>query len=250
MLRLSILCAALSMTAGAPAIAATVQSREATTPVTLVAKDGVRVYALSYRAARPKALILLFHQAGSGKGEYATIAPRLAALGYSALAIDQRSGGGLFGPNETAERLGRTAGYLETKRDLDAALVWGERQHLPVILWGSSYSAALVFLVAAEHPGAVRAVIAYSPGEYLGSPALVHDAARRIHAPIYVSSALNPAEIRAAGSILSSSPAPIKTQYVPRTGGVHGSSTLIPSHNPVGAKDNWSAVTGFLSRLE
>ncbi len=82
--------------------AAQVASAGAPTAVQLKAADGVTVFGSYYRAERPKALILLFHQAGSSKDEYATIAPRLTAAGYSALAIDQRSGGSLFGRNETA----------------------------------------------------------------------------------------------------------------------------------------------------
>ena len=70
-------------------------------PVTLKAADGVTVYGTYYPASEPKALILLFHQAGSSSGEYAAIAPRLARAGYSSLAIDQRVGGNLYGPNRT-----------------------------------------------------------------------------------------------------------------------------------------------------
>src|SRR6516225_11709737 len=94
--------------------------------VELQAKDGVLISGLIYQAARPKAIILLFHQAGSSKAEYATIAPRLVAAGYTALAIDQRSGGSLFGPNETASRLGRSATYEDAKPDLMAALDWAQ----------------------------------------------------------------------------------------------------------------------------
>ena len=70
-------------------------------PLVLQAHDGVSISALVYEATHPKGVILLFHQAGSSKAEYATIAPRLAAAGFTALAIDQRSGGSLYGPNET-----------------------------------------------------------------------------------------------------------------------------------------------------
>lgn len=76
------------------------------TAVFLKAADGVLVHGLEYRAIRPRALILLFHQAGSSKAEYATIAPRLAAAGYTSLAIDQRSGGSLLGPNATVAGVG------------------------------------------------------------------------------------------------------------------------------------------------
>ncbi|WP_247438195.1 lysophospholipase [Bradyrhizobium sp. 139] len=91
-------------------------------PLTLQAADHVSISALNYEAQSPKAVVLLFHQAGSSKAEYATIALRLAASGYSSLAIDQRSGGTLFGPNETAGRLSKSASYAAAKADLVAAL--------------------------------------------------------------------------------------------------------------------------------
>jgi dienelactone hydrolase len=217
------------------------------TPISLKAKDGVVVHGNYYRAAHPKALILLFHQAGSSKDEYATIAPRLVEAGYSALAIDQRSGGDLFGPNETAVGLGRKADYLEAKQDLETALVWGQRQKLPILIWGSSYSSSLVFLVAAEHPD-VKAVLAFSPGEYFDNKSLVRDAASHVTAPIYVTSADTDEEIEAARGILAASPSSLKQQYIPRTGGVHGSSTLIEARDPKGASDNWKALLAFLAR--
>jgi len=56
-------------------------------------------FAEYYPAEREAApLILLFHQACSNRGEYATIAPMLVRLGFAALAVDQRSGGTALGP--------------------------------------------------------------------------------------------------------------------------------------------------------
>ena len=68
-------------------------AQTAATPVTLRARDGVSIAGLVYPATHAKSIVLLFHQANSSKAEYATIAPRLAAAGFSALALDQRSGG-------------------------------------------------------------------------------------------------------------------------------------------------------------
>src|SRR5277367_2426280 len=167
-------------------------------PITLQASDGVSISGLVYPAEHPKAVVLLFHQAGSSKAEYDTIAPQLAAVGFTALAIDQRSGGSLFGPNETAGRLAHPATYEQAKPDLVAALAWGVQQHLPVVLWGSSYSAALVFEVAAEHTADVSAVVAFSPGEYFGEGQPIAHAAARLHVPIYVTSASSDEEVQAA----------------------------------------------------
>jgi len=223
-------------------------AQTATTPVTLQARDGVSISGLVYPAAHPKAIVLLFHQANSSKAEYATIAPRLAASGFTALAIDQRSGGSMYGPNETAARLSSPATYDQARPDLVAALDWAVPQHLPVVLWGSSYSAALVFEVAAEHAGEVSAVVAFSPGEYLEDSGSVARAAAGVRAPIYVTSSPDAEEVRTARAILAASPARVKTQYVPRFG-VHGASTLIEARDPKGAADNWMHVLAFLTAL-
>ena len=220
---------------------------DAVLSITLKADDGVTVHGRLTQAASPKALILLFHQAGSSKGEYATIAPRLREAGYASLAIDQRSGGSLFGRNETVAAVRGNPSYLDAKRDLAAALNWAVAKHAPVVLWGSSYSAALVFLLAADHPGAIAAVLAFSPGEYLGGRASVNEAARRVRVPVFVTSADTEDEIETARKILASSPATLKAQFVPIHGGVHGSSTLIAARNPSGAPSNWTAVLAFLA---
>ncbi|GLQ46075.1 hypothetical protein GCM10007862_11260 [Dyella lipolytica] len=248
----STLFALSSMTTSRLATAATTLSSPAiaTSNVTFKASDGVEIYGRYYRAISPRALIVLFHQAHSSKDEYKTIAPRLAAAGYSALAIDQRSGGNLYGPNQTVEALGHSADYLDAKRDLEAALSFAETQKLPIILWGSSYSASLTVVVASEHVNEIRALAVFSPGEYFDqSPTMIRTAAAKITVPFFVTSSKDAEEIAAAKAILSASPSTLKVQYVPITGGVHGASTLIASRDPDGAEDNWKAILGFLSRL-
>lgn len=229
-------------------LVASAQGGPISEPLTLQAHDGVSISGLVYEAKHSKGIILLFHQAGSSKAEYATIAPRLVAAGFTALAIDQRSGGSLYGPNETASRLDKPANYEDAKADLEAALDWALPRHLPIILWGSSYSAALAFEVAAEHPNQIAAILAFSPGEYLDRSGAVAHAAARVQVPIYVTSASDPDEIATGRAILSASPARIKTQFVPKSG-VHGSSTLIEARNPKGAAENWQHVLVFLSAL-
>jgi alpha-beta hydrolase superfamily lysophospholipase len=215
----------------------------------LRANDGVTVHATLYAAVRPRAVIMLFHQAGSSAAEYATIAPRLAASGYEALAIDQRSGGDLFGPNRTVRGIGRSTGYAAVEPDLEAALAWAKGRRLPVIAWGSSYSAALVLRLAARHPGSLAAVLAFSPGEYLDDAGAVRRAAAGVLAPIFVAAASDPGERRAALAILAAAHSSHEVAYLPASAGVHGSSTLIAARNPKGAALAWRAVEGFLRRL-
>jgi dienelactone hydrolase len=220
--------------------------------VTFGTTDGVTVYAASYAGPSPKApVILLFHQAQSSRSEYAPIAPRLVALGYNVLAIDQRSGGDLYPPfNETVQHLGRSADYLEVLPDMDGALSWAKRTYpgAPVIAWGSSYSAALVFAFAAKHPHDLAAVVSFSPGEYFTDKQYVEKAARRVTVPVFIDSASTSTEEAAARAIFDALRSSEKVDYVPKTG-IHGSSTLRDDRDPAGAAENWQAVTDFLARL-
>ncbi len=221
-------------------------------PVAFAAADGVTVHGDLYlpTAGAPRGVVLLFHQAGASRLEYAPIAPRLAALGWAALAIDQRSGGGMFGGrNLTADGAHGDASYLAALPDLEAALVWARARwprSRPAV-WGSSYSAALVFLLAARHPADVSAVLAFSPGEYLPGVS-VRAAAAKVTASLYVTSASDGDEEDAAAALLAASPAAFKRQERPRIG-VHGSATLRDDFNPKGAAANFAAVAAFLSAL-
>ena len=82
------------------------------------------------------------------------------AAGFSCLAIDQRAdeesdkpAGQMWGhDNETIAHLGKSASFLDALEDLEASLAWARARdpHRKVIIWGSSYSASLVFLLAAK----------------------------------------------------------------------------------------------------
>lgn len=138
-------------------------------PVSIDAKDGVKIYGDFRRAeGQPRATILLFHMAGSNKSEYAPLAPILNKAGFNTLAIDQRSGGDLWGDvNKTAAKARGGADFADAIPDLEAAIAYGSMQHSgPVAIWGSSYSSALVFIAAARHPE-VKALLAFSPAEYI-----------------------------------------------------------------------------------
>lgn len=223
-------------------------------PITLRAADGVAVFGEVWAAPdRPNGkkppVIIAFHQAGSNHAEYAPIAPKLVGAGFTVLAIDQRAGGDLFGArNETVTTLGRSTDFGAALPDLEAALAWGRQTAggAPVIAIGSSYSAALVFLLAAKHPGELAAILAFSPGEYLAGSDTVHRAARQLQIPVLVDSAASSDEIAAAKSILAAVPAASKVQIVPHAG-VHGASTLRADQDPAGADENWRGVLRFLA---
>ena len=231
--------------AAAPALAAPQQ-------ISLTAADNVKVFATYYGSGdKTKPIVLLFHQAGGSGAEYASIAPKLNALGFNALAVDQRSGGNLFGrTNRTVKALGRSTGYRAALPDLQAALDWAQANDTgKIVVCGSSYSAALVFLLAAANPGKVAAVMAFSPGEYLGSTHAVRDAAAKLkNVAVFVSSASTRGEIADARSIVDAVPSATKTQLVPKHA-PHGASALSADANPSGYMEIWAAVERFLAPL-
>lgn len=220
--------------------------------VWLTAEDGVAIrgdlYALEGDDSKSAPVILLFHQAGSNRGEYAEIAPRLNELGFHALAIDQRSGGDRWGfENETVGKLGEPTKYLAALPDLEAALKWKAEAGYggKTLVWGSSYSAALVFLLAAEHD-AIDGVLSFSPGEYLGTRTdEVRKAAKSVTQPVLV---LAPADERdRAKPVVDVIPGEDKQLVVPDEA-VHGSSMLVPGRN-AGAEKIWPVVETFLARF-
>lgn len=217
--------------------------------LSLKTSDGVEIFAKEYHTEKSRAIILAFHQAGSNKSEYATIAPRLAQAGYTVIAIDQRSGGNMFKQsNQTVEKIGHNSPYLATLPDLDAALAFARESHLPVAVWGSSYSSSLVFALAAKHKGEIAALLSFSPGEYFDDKQFVKTAAAQVDIPVFITSAKDKEEIASASDIFAATASKLKTQFIPKLAGVHGSSTLITQRNPKGEAENWAAVLDFLNK--
>lgn len=230
----------------------------AQTPVQFKASDGVTIYANYYPAnASSQPMILLFHQAHSNRYEYSSIAPRLEALGFSCLATDQRFGGKMFGEdNETDAHMSKAAAQSHNvagfEADLEAALAWAHAKDPRgrVILWGSSYSASLVFVVAAKHPAEVAGVLAFSPGEYFPDhPTLIEDAAKKVHVPAFITSESSADAVANATKIFDAVASSNKVHYSAKYA-VHGSSTLLANRNPKGAAVTWQVVMKFLTQFE
>jgi len=222
-------------------------------PVSLETHDGVTVYGDLYRAERAVTapVILLFHQGGGdSRGEYGPIAERLIAAGYHAFAIDQRRGGNRFGePNRTVEALDDAEyGYCDAYPDLEAALTKVRDLGFtgPVVAWGSSYSAALVFRLAAEHPDDVSAVLAFSPAS--GGP--LADCAPRlfsgeIEVPVLALRPASEMEVPSVPAQMERFRADGHATYVADPG-LHGSSMLVAERVGADTEKTWSVVMSFL----
>ncbi|MEW5833494.1 MAG: alpha/beta hydrolase [Pseudomonadota bacterium] len=217
--------------------------------VTLRTADSVDVFGtLSQARAHNDKVLLLFHQARASRHEYDPLIARFNRLGYDTLAIDQRSGGDLFGGrNRTVRALGRSTGYLEAAPDLDAALAWArDRHYTKIVAVGSSYSSALVILLAARHPPGLTAIASFSPGEYFDDKNLIKNAAAKVTVPFYITT--DPAEAGNVAEVLSKAHGDHIADYKPEAG-VHGASTLVEARDPAGYAANLDSFEGFLRKV-
>ncbi|HEU4669325.1 MAG TPA: alpha/beta hydrolase [Dyella sp.] len=221
----------------------------ATEAVTLHCTDNVEVHGtLSPARADNDKVLLLFHQAHANRHEYDPLIARFNQLGYDTLAIDQRSGGDLFGGhNRTVQARGRSADYLDALPDLDAALAWARGRHYgTIVAVGSSYSSALVIVLAARHPAGLSAIASFSPGEYFDDKNLIKRAAAKVSVPFYITT--DPAEAGNVAEVLRDAHGSNIVHYRPRAG-VHGASTLVQVRDPAGYAANLQSFEAFLATL-
>lgn len=207
--------------------------------------DGLLITADQYHLKNTAPTIVLCHQAGWSRGEYLEIAPKLNALGFNCIAIDQRSGGGINEvTNETAKRAeeqGKDVAYIDAKQDINAAVAKAKELYgQKVILWGSSYSSALALIVATENED-VEKVLSFSPGEYL-NPVKVGESITTLDKPSFLASSKNE---RAQTKLLFDAIASAeKTQFTPAGNGEHGSRALW--EEKADNAEYWVAVKAFL----
>ena len=221
--------------------------------ITFPSADGLEISAdlyLKYPHDAP--FIILFHQAGYSRGEYRDIALKLTEIGFNALAVDLRSGNEVNNVvNETARRAAEKnlpTSYLDALPDMEAAIkyVKDNYSNRQVIIWGSSYSAALVLKIAGDSPDLVAGVIAFSPGEYFErsgkSATFIQESAKHIQIPVFITSAKN--EKDRWWSIYQAIPGKKKLYFLPQSDGIHGSRVLWDS-NP-DHEEYWTAMIKFL----
>ncbi|NAS29555.1 hypothetical protein GTQ40_01090 [Flavobacteriaceae bacterium R38] len=194
-----------------------------------------------------KPVILLGHQAGSNKYEYADIAPKLNEMGYNALAIDL-SGGGKFAAhdNETLGRgtdVGNDRGLIQrrTGQEINVAVDYlFKKYNQKVIIWGSSLSANFAILVASRNEN-TKAVISFS-----GLASQLSRVIPQIKEPIFMTSSLE--EVPRVNQLLKDNSKENVTHFIPKGEGDHGSRVLW-NGQPY-AEEYWVAVKAFLNKLK
>ncbi|MEQ8423951.1 MAG: alpha/beta hydrolase, partial [Cyclobacteriaceae bacterium] len=217
--------------------------------------DSVRIFGDLYEVNKNAASVLLFHQGGSNsRAEYKAIIPELNQQGFNVLTIDQRTGGQLYGAyNRTvAEFALNRYGYCDAYPDLEGALDYlinvgfsGNK-----ILWGSSYSAALVIQLAHKRQDDVTAVLAFSPAS--GDPmegCQPEEYFSDLQAPLLV---LRPASEMEYDHVKQQFELAQETGHETYIAdpGVHGSSMLVSERIKGDAAQNWGVVNSFLSKFK
>ncbi len=222
--------------------------------ITLKTADDLSIKADLYLIKDKQApVILLFHQAGFSRGEYRETAPLLNDLGFNCIAIDQRSGKGVNGvKNEAfaeASKKGAGTKYTDAFLDIEAALKFAVKKYPSnkIIVWGSSYSASLVFILVDKYPDKIKAVAAFSPGEYFKLNGKgIKEYAKSVKCPVFITSAKK--EHGNWKGIYENIPDGKKSFFLPDSKGTHGSRALWkanPDH-----KDYWKALKLFLSGIK
>ncbi len=214
--------------------------------ITFPSKDSLSIKADVYLRDGQNPMILLCHQAGFSRGEYKSTAIKINQAGYSCMAIDQRSGKEANGViNETAKQA-REAGlpthYLDARQDIEAAIdyLYERSAHHPIVLVGSSYSASLALLIAKDNPK-VRAVAAFSPGEYFDGINIQSEISDMSTA-VFVTSSKK--ETPGVEKLVSEIPTDNVTHFKPEVAGIHGSRALWSTTE--GYETYWEAFSAFL----
>jgi alpha-beta hydrolase superfamily lysophospholipase len=221
----------------------------------LVTQDDVTVYGDMYLASDGKSapLILLFHQGGGdARGEYSDIAATLVANGFNAIAIDQRSGGDRFGEvNRTVAGLGdRDFSYCDAYQDLEATVAYAAESGFdgPLVVWGSSYSAALVFRLVVEHEHEIDAALTFSAAA--GAPLAdcqLQPYIADISIPLLALRPQSEFEVESVQIQMTDFEAQGLQTYVADPG-VHGSSMLNATRVGAPTDATWSVVLEFLNK--
>jgi hypothetical protein len=162
------------------------------------------------------------------------------------MAIDQRSGKEVNGIiNETAidaNNKQMNVGYTGAKKDIEAAIdyLYNMNGNTSIILVGSSYSASLALWISTEN-NKIKAVAAFSPGEYLKNLNLT-ETLKNLRIPTFVTSSKR--EIIPVTKLVRFVNKENLIQYKPTVKGIHGSRAIWDS--TVGHKEYWKAFKTFL----
>jgi len=225
------------------------------TEVVFHSSDNVRVYADIYWTDSASTTIIMGHQGGSNsRAEYKRIIPALIEQGFNVMTIDFRKGGQLYGKfNRTISHLEFSDySYCDAYFDLLAAMDYLDSSGVQTlkILWGSSFSGALVLKYSAEHErDDLLGILAFSPasGEPMGDCNST-EFLDQIPYPTLIIRPLKESKIPSVIEQLELADKYGHQTYVAQNG-VHGASLLDSIRIKGNTRQNWDVVKNFLKQL-
>lgn len=158
--------------------------------ITFYASDSLEVTADLYLVNEEYPYLILCHQEGSSRGEYNETAQKFSKLNFNCLAVDLRSGeNSNYVRNETARKAretGKPVRFIDALNDIEASIEYVHSlNNQDVILVGSSFSASLC-MIAGQSNTNVKAVIAFSPGEFFGDDLRIENELDTFPKPLFV----------------------------------------------------------------
>ncbi len=214
--------------------------------ITFFTQDSVKIYAYDYKVNDTLPYVIMLHDEGGNKLDYDDIPYKIAKLGYNCLTIDMR-----IGNNETsAEYIKKhPEGVLdntEAIKDIKAAInyIYNKNQK-KVVLFGTGMSASLAMLVAKDD-NRVKAVVAFSPGEYFQDKFKVEDKLAGYSTKTFVASSQD--EYPYIEQLMSKADKKAIKLFKPgRANGAHGLNALNKKYD--GYKEYWLNLYLFFKRL-
>jgi len=226
------------------------ETRTTVKKTTFPSLDGLIITADIHHTNDTLPYIILCHQARYSRGEYMETANTFCNMGYNCLVPDLRSGKEVNGVyNETtslAVKKGLPVEYLDAEQDMIAAINYAyQKSGKKIVLVGSSYSASLALKIAASNKK-IKAVLAFSPGEYFATKLNLKESIVNLEVPVFVTSSKE--ESSDVSVLMSDIKSKIKIHFIPASEGKHGSSALW-KNNPNNL-EYWSSVKLFMKQLK
>ncbi len=234
------------------------EEKESSNEISFFTPDSINIIGDFYELDKAANTILLFHQGGSNaRGEYVSIIPKLRERGFNILAIDQRSGGQVYGSyNRTLANIpensfGDGYTYCDAYNNLEGALDYVIEKGflLKKILWGSSYSASLAIQLGNNRQDEISAVLAFSPASGGAMKACLPDPYfESMKIPLLILRPPNEMEREASQQQFELAKQFNHQTYVPQHG-VHGSSMLVKERVGEDVSETWKVVFDFLDKI-
>ncbi len=220
--------------------------------ISFLSLDSIEITSDLYKIENNNApYIILFHQANFSRGAYRSIAPKLNKLGYNCVAVDLRSGHKAQGViNETCKRAiaaKKNIKFPNAIQDTEATILYvkDSLNAKKIIVWGSSYSAAIAIYLGSKYSNDIDAILCFSPGEYLKiNDQSISSFAQDIKCPVFIASGKNE---RKKWDEIHENISSKKSFFLPKEGGAHGSKALWEEKK--GNQAYWTAVKSFLESI-